>query len=124
MQRVKRIFRIGGALLAVITLTVLLSGVPLLACPFLHPHNKQHACCQQPKSDKCPSSSTLENCPYYVTQSKLGPAETKGDVGASPIIASPTFIAPPFVFVVISNSAEYVISDSSGLHLKNRVLRI
>jgi hypothetical protein len=119
--------RIGESLLAVAALTVFVSGLPLLGCPFLQGgfDKEQHHCCPPSEQKKCPLSSTLETCPYYVTDSKLGMAQVKRDTLTLPVAATSALLKPAALLLPnASQSAQSLPFDGTGLYLTNRVLRI
>lgn len=72
--------RASIATCVVLALLTLTSGFPLLRCPFLTTAHQAQSCCPranpQPRKE-CPLSKTLETCPYYVTDAKLGEIAAK-----------------------------------------------
>ena len=55
-------------------LFALVSVGALLPCPFL---TSKQSCCPRPHGPdkKCPLSETLDNCPFFMTERKIGIAE-------------------------------------------------
>lgn len=109
----------------VFALSVVLSGLPLLACPLLYSTSasSRHPCCppssQQPR---CPLSSSLEHCPYYVTDAKLGSVESKTNGAALPVslISLGTVALVPILW----QTSQDRLPGSTSLSLRHRVLRI
>jgi hypothetical protein len=104
----------------------LASGIPLLNCPFLTPKANAKSSCHREapgQHGKCPLSLTLETCPYFITDGKLGIVEAKAFAVAP---ALPVVVAPA---EVLSNAAPAAplpdfIPSQTDLHIRIRVLLI
>ena len=70
-----------------LVLTSLVVASPLVACPFLQ---GKPACCRKASSHapRCPLAPTLERCPFYVTEAKIGWAESRGDTQPALAVSS------------------------------------
>ena len=108
-------------LIMALTLTSLVVGSPLVACPFLQA--KQPACCRKTSSHppRCPFAPSLERCPFYLTESKIGETEQKAPIAVfTPVLVTPesTVWVP---FLVLGNPH---VPDSARMYLRHRVLRL
>jgi hypothetical protein len=100
----------------------------LAACPFLMAESSQasdHSCCsRKPAPEKhCPASDNLANCPYFLTEAKLGKTEAKFSVGLAPAVVLPIIHNDLNAGVVAITTVDQE-ADGSGTYLRNRVLRI
>lgn len=70
------IHRLRPAMTMLVTaaLLVLLTGIPLLSCPFLTASHtaSQKPCCPRATSSRCPLAPSLDACPYYLSEARLG----------------------------------------------------
>jgi hypothetical protein len=109
-------------LTVLLTLTSLVVASPLVACPFLQ---GKPSCCRKTSSHapRCPLSPTLERCPFYLTEAKIGQAEDKAplaDAAISPLNeSSDARVAVPF-----TETRPNHVANSAGSYLRNRVLRL
>lgn len=102
---------------------------PLLACPFLQAGQtkaNQH-CCPRPHSPakspvkSCPLASTLDSCPYFLTESKIGIAQAEQ---SSPFaLTATTLTVPALASSYLAISKDFV-ANRANAYLRNRVLRI
>ncbi|MBY0506438.1 MAG: hypothetical protein K2X03_21135 [Bryobacteraceae bacterium] len=104
------------AIAMAVVLSSLLVGSPLVACPFLA---GKPSCCRRMASQapKCPLAPSLERCPFYLTEGKLGYVEAKS------VPAAPLTVPVP---VPAFHGVEFRVrtADGSGVYLLHRVLRI
>ncbi|MBM3773559.1 MAG: hypothetical protein FJW37_00160 [Acidobacteria bacterium] len=113
----------GIAVLAAMVLAGMVTASPLVACPFIsHSQADQDACCPR-KSEplECPLAPTLQTCPYYVTESKIGTAKLKAPDAVLLITTSPVESPPA---AVQDRHAPEDFQARSEIYLRNRVLRI
>jgi hypothetical protein len=100
---------------------LLVSG--LIACPFLTAELQpaRHACCPRSgPAPTCPVSQSLQDCPYFASESKIGMPE---GVQAFVPLAAPVVLIP--VSGAVAESARQDRRpDESGLLLRIHVLRI
>ena len=122
MPHLGQVRKAGLAVLALAARVTLTSGATLLRCPFLQ-REAEIDCCSRSQHKKCPLSSTLETCPYYVTESKFGLAQGEDEI----LPRIELSLVAPFAPAATSSGDHHFESvgrDGAGLHLKNRVLRI
>jgi hypothetical protein len=107
-----------------LTAAVLLSMItvmPLIACPFLKLDSD--ACC--PRTDtqaqKCPLSTNIESCPFYVTETKLGIKVAKFAISGPPLSSTPAAVTTA---VPVLRTYSAIPPLSGDLYLLNRVLLI
>lgn len=107
-----------------LALLYFVSGVALLNCPFLTKSNSHAPCCPREASNeqsKCPLSKSLDTCPLYVTEAKIGWTEvnvvvdTPGVIFVAHAITSPDWL---------TDSPSTWVPQLTDLHLRLRVLRI
>jgi hypothetical protein len=117
--------RKAAASVVILALGVLISGVLLLNCPFLTP-STEHAspCCprQSPSPSKCPLAPTMETCPYFITEAKLGYVEAKV-LTVSPFIVDEAQ-TPALSPAILNEPVSEWAPAATDLHVRNRVLRI
>jgi hypothetical protein len=103
-------------LLMAAVLLSMITVMPLISCPFLKPETQ--ACCS--RTTKCPLSKTVETCPFYVTETKIGIKVAKFAIDGLPVSSAAftpvAFSAPPVERIVPL--------ASSDLYLLHRVLLI
>jgi hypothetical protein len=112
------------ALIVVVTLvlTSLVVASPLVACPFLQ---GKPSCYRRTSSHapRCPLAPTLERCPFYLTEAKIGLAEAKGTFVSLPA----TLVSQPLSTSPVASRLDLHrirLPDQSGVYLLHRVLRI
>ena len=103
-------------LLMAAVLLSMITVMPLIACPFLKLETQ--ACCS--RTSKCPLSKTVETCPFYVTETKIGIKVAKFAIEGLPV-ASVAFSPVAFSTVRAERIVPLVSSD---LYLLHRVLLI
>ncbi len=106
----------------IFVLTMLVAAAPLMACPFVQ---GQKACCRRTSSQapRCPLAPSLERCPFYLTEAKIGVAEAK--VVSLPLALAVSSVAPMLpVSQFVLEVRHDRLSDQAGAYLLNRVLRI
>jgi hypothetical protein len=109
-------------LTVLLTLTSLVVASPLVVCPFLQ---AKPACCRKTTSHapRCPLAPTLERCPFYMTEAKIGQAEQKASVADAAISTSHQSADAPAMVACRASRPERV-ADGAGSYLRNRVLRL
>jgi hypothetical protein len=108
-------------------LLLLVSGVALLACPFLTaeaPAQTSH--CPRPEESnhppQCPYAPTLETCPYFLDDGKLNFVEARVEaVVPAAVGVLPDLEAPATDSRLLVPSRRI---DDRDLHIRSRVLRI
>ena len=115
------------AILTAAILGALFTASVLIACPFMAvSHSAGGPCCPgQPVAPKCPLAPTLQTCPYYLTESKIGIAQPGVQVYV-PLVAVATVRLPELFGVreLWLNASGIPIRADSDLYLRNRVLLI
>jgi hypothetical protein len=111
----------GTALLAWLVLT------PLVACPFLQAASARPAapCCPASHAPKphCPLSPTIETCPFFVTEAKIGSSDIKiQTVSVERMVSAVALPAGELTFAF--ERFEDYLPDRAESYLRNRVLRI
>jgi hypothetical protein len=101
------------------------SGAALLNCPFLSQPSSPAPCCPREtgnRQGKCPLSKSLDTCPFYVTEGKIGAAKDKV------VVVVP---ANEPRYPIVFDSSDWLVERSStwvpqltDLHVRLRVLRI
>ena len=94
----------------------------LIACPFLQAELvAKHSCCPRTSApSRCPLSKSIQDCPFYVTESKIGVAEN-----IHPHVALP--ITPAVVIAPVRSEAAQFHDESEytpDILLRIHVLRI
>jgi hypothetical protein len=100
-----------------------LTASALIACPFLEAElgAAKHGCCPRTSAPAhCPLSKSILDCPYYVTESKIGFTETIQHYDVA-LPAAPVLV--PSAEVIEQFQCDR-LADASGLNLLIRVLRI
>jgi hypothetical protein len=108
----------------VLALLFFISGVALFNCPFLNQTNSHAPCCPREASSeqsKCPLSKSLDTCPLYVTEAKIGWTQGAVGVETAAIIAPAHALTPPGS---LSETPSTWVPQLTNLHLRLRVLRI
>jgi hypothetical protein len=128
MSNVKHAMRNGTAVLTALTLFALITAGSLMVCPFLMADSTglRNPCCPRRTpipAKECPLSKSLQTCPFYITEAKIGIAEAKVKVAVEPMApASPTPPLSPVVSTV--ETAPVYVTRASALYLVNQVLLI
>jgi hypothetical protein len=99
----------------------------LIACPFVQAYWRKaaHSCCSERTNapSSCPLSKSLETCPLYVAETKIGPAKSTVEL-ESVVLAA----APIVLLITDPGSASLVrdhpVPETADLYLRYRVLRI
>jgi hypothetical protein len=102
-----------------------LTASALFTCPFLQADMAfvRHPCCPKTnQTPRCPLSKSIEDCPFYVTESKIGVTETIQHVDV-PLVAVSIAI-PVSKAVSIHKPQMNQLRDGPGLNLRNCVLLI
>ena len=122
----------GGKLRGIVALAMAaafclwIAGSALIACPFLQAelNAARHPCCPRTgPAPHCPLSQTLQDCPFYVTESKIGITEAIQHADPAHAV-SPMVVPIPAAAPDPGEAAVELIRDASGLHLRIRVLLI
>ena len=110
-------------LIMALTLTSLVVGSPLVVCPFLQA--KPPACCRKTSSHppRCPFAPSLERCPFYLTESKIGETERKAPI-ADALIVPALITYARAVWVPFADMGTPHVADGAGRYLRLRVLRL
>jgi hypothetical protein len=110
-----------------LVLMLLVSGIALLACPFLTAEvATQTSHCPRPEESnhppQCPYAPTLETCPYFVDDGELNFVEARFEAVVPAAVGFvPEVEAPATDFLPPESSYE---TNDRDLHIRLRVLRI
>lgn len=97
----------------------------LFVCPFLQAElsSANHPCCPRTETvPHCPLSKSLLDCPYYVTESKIGVTQAIQHQGIALLAASDPLPSYEFHWTQVGRPDRLL--DTSGLLLRIHVLRI
>ncbi|MFN3321855.1 MAG: hypothetical protein ACK5AZ_00040 [Bryobacteraceae bacterium] len=131
MRNTFGIIRLASALAMIFVLAALLPATQLADCPFFSPDPAgahESPCCPTPKHDqheapRCPLAPTLEICPFYITEAKLGITEGKVQSADAINLTQPVALLADSSESSLDRITER-LPDQSSLHLKNRVFLI
>lgn len=118
--------RFTACLLASVVLALVSAG-SLIACPFLlaDPSAATKSCCPRSAASdrRCPLSESMETCPYYIAEARIGITEPRIGVMAVPV---PAAVLEHPVPAQISCLVDSVPDELHRVHplLMNCVLRI
>jgi hypothetical protein len=97
----------------------------VVACPFVQASlwAAAHPCCPKPYAPaSCPLSKSLETCPLYVAESKIGLTQTTVQIEG---VLAPALLVPqvpdPGAASLLGKDR---IPEMAGLHLRYCILRI
>src|SRR5436305_10175494 len=117
-----RIWQRVIALGSVLAFCAWITASSLFACPFMQATAK-HPCCGKRATPRCPLSKSIQDCPFYATESKIGLARIAQHLDTPPLVAAPVII-PILTRTSAHLSSADRFRDGSGLHLRNHVLLI
>ena len=127
MPTVNQVMRKAIACLQLALLFALVTVASLIPCPLLAAPsaNSQHPGCPRSQAplEQCPLAPTLESCPYFITEAKIGTAPSLRQL-VTPVfsVTTPTD-NPPSTFSTFKPRLS-VLRSQPGLYLKYRVIRI
>jgi hypothetical protein len=96
----------------------------LIACPFLQAELSaaKHPCCPRTNAPVCPLSKSIQNCPFSVSESKIGVTENIRHFDVA-LLAAPILLSAPSL-VEMDQFQPDRPQDASDLLLRIHVLRI
>jgi hypothetical protein len=109
----------GVTWLMTAVLLSMITVMPLIACPFLK-LDSEMSCCSR---TKCPLSKTVETCPFYVTESKIGIKVGKFEITGLPFAITDCVIES-LRGVATADTVRTNPPPAADLYLLHRVLLI
>lgn len=97
----------------------------LIACPFLEAElgAAKHPCCPRTNvPPSCPLSKSIQDCPFSISESKIGVTENIGHFDVA-LLAAPILLLPPRPVETEQHQADRP-RNASDLLLRIKVLRI
>ncbi len=101
-----------------------LTASALIACPFLQAelNAAQHPCCPRTNAPVCPLSKSIQDCPFSVSESKIGVTENVRHFDVALVTVPILLLAPRLV--EIEQFRQDRPPDAYDLLLRIHVLRI